>query len=365
MAFDDGSGTPRWETWSPADVGRWVSEMLELPQYAASIIANDVDGPTLLELTEETLENPLGIVSSLHRKKIVGHIKLLKIRALPSEDPPRNDSPTTPPAYAGFGGYPEQYGQASLPAAGRPPTMPSPARGAAAPPPQASPGPGRGRRRSPGVEHLVVSAQGATIQRSRSWNRMPNGTPRSASASSDRRLIERHSGSVSMKNLGDEASVYSRYTNPDGLSTCGLASYFGIDSPSFSRGGSFARSARNPKTFPGQQNSGPSPVSYHPNPGNANNNRVQSPRATIGRSPRDTTEYIVTQTQSPPALKYQTARDTTTHKSYTFGTSPRMDYSNMQQKTWLPNQATQRRTPGPADYRPMRVFDSTFCRSMR
>jgi hypothetical protein len=84
-----------------------------------------------------------------------------------------------------------------------------------------------------------------------------------------------------------------------------------------------------------------------------------SPRATIGRSPRNTAEYVAPASQVPGVGKYNpNGRDTTTlTKGHTFGSSPRMNYHGRQVRSWIPQRQG---TPGPADYRPHRGYDSTF-----
>merc|ERR1712232_34331 len=76
----------------------------------------------------------------------------------------------------------------------------------------------------------------------RSTGSIGNKTPRSASASSER--------SVDCSVPSFEASIYSDYLNPNQRITTGLVSNFGLDSPSFSRNGSFPRSGRK-QVFPG------------------------------------------------------------------------------------------------------------------
>merc|ERR1712100_639678 len=67
---------------------------------------------------------------------------------------------------------------------------------------------------------------------------------RSRSAGAERRLPSEHEYGSDRDNQWEEMSVYSCYTNPDFKITSGLGSYFGIDSPSYSRSGSFSRSSR-------------------------------------------------------------------------------------------------------------------------
>eukprot|EP00747_Dinoflagellata_sp_TGD_P022016 gnl/TRDRNA2_/TRDRNA2_128853_c0_seq1.p1 gnl/TRDRNA2_/TRDRNA2_128853_c0~~gnl/TRDRNA2_/TRDRNA2_128853_c0_seq1.p1 ORF type:complete len:380 (-),score=45.39 gnl/TRDRNA2_/TRDRNA2_128853_c0_seq1:152-1216(-) len=68
----------RWQQWTTGDVSYWISEVLRLPQYKETFELNEIDGPTLCELSEEMLEEDLLVGNTIHRKKIIGHIKLLK-----------------------------------------------------------------------------------------------------------------------------------------------------------------------------------------------------------------------------------------------------------------------------------------------
>jgi len=75
--------------WSSADVVTWVSEVLHLPQYAQTFEAQQIDGPTLLELPEDLLDTHLLVHNPIHRKKIVAHVKLLSIALAPPRCPPQ------------------------------------------------------------------------------------------------------------------------------------------------------------------------------------------------------------------------------------------------------------------------------------
>lgn len=294
---------------------------MDLPQYANAFAIHEVDGPTLLELTEETLENPLGIVEALKRKKILGHVKLLKIRNAPS---PTGDA-----------------------------------------------GPSRQRRRTPRsdaasgqstprqVNAGVVVRPGQAVQqlrRSRSAGpgSVGNKTPRSVSASSERSIPN----SMSMNSLGEQASIYSDYVNSNQMITGGLVSNFGVDSPSFSRTGSFPRSMRKAAVFPGVQPLNPGPDCYQEVSSDSINRMLRNqPRATIGRSPRNTAEYVAPHSASPGVGKYDTSgQRTKAFKGHLFDSTPRLNYSASQTNHWL----RPRYTPGPTDYRPHRGYDSTF-----
>jgi hypothetical protein len=57
--------------WSVADVGTWLSQKLELPQYTAAFKEASVDGPFLVTLGDAELKDDVGVASKLHRMKIV------------------------------------------------------------------------------------------------------------------------------------------------------------------------------------------------------------------------------------------------------------------------------------------------------
>lgn len=63
--------------WTVADVCGWL-ETLMLGQYKDSFADAAVDGPFLLELTEDDLLNTLGVEHALHRKKIIASILRLR-----------------------------------------------------------------------------------------------------------------------------------------------------------------------------------------------------------------------------------------------------------------------------------------------
>jgi hypothetical protein len=296
--------------WSPADVSHWVATALDLPQYADAFALHEVDGPTLLELTDETLQNPLGIVEPLKRKKILGHVKLLKIR----NDVPGEDVRVT------------QLSQNSR----RSPRSDS---GSAGTP----------RLRS-GGGRIVSAGQVQRVRRDRSVGSVGNKTPRSVSASSERSY---DCGVV-------ETSLYSDYTNPARRVTSGLTSNFGVDSPSFSRSGSFPQASGRKQVFPGVPvHQTPGPVHYRITRDTVDKVLTVSPKATIGRSPRNTLDYVSPPTPSPGVGKYDPPALGT--KGHTFGGSSRWASGN-QTKNWL----IPRSTPGPSDYRPTRTYDSTF-----
>lgn len=326
----------RWELWTAADVSRWVATVLELPQYADAFRQHEVDGPTLLELTEETLKDPLRVDDSLKRKKILGHINVLKIRGITEEEVPQPGRWTPPPSRA--------RKQAPRPASSEPRTPPrSAGAGAAAAAAATAAAAARGN----------LSALRARRQRT-GTSASSTRTPRSASTSSARSADG--SVGVSTRSLGEEGSLYSDYMNSNPKITAGLTSNFGLDSPSYSRLGSFSHSSSK-LVFPGTSSATnvPGPASYDVHGEVADKVRRSSPRAVMGRSPRNTTEFMIHNAFVPGVGKYQTSRNGSKGGN-AFSSTPRFKYSRQQTPTWL----TARGGPGPADYHPIRNYDSTF-----
>lgn len=70
-----------WTQWSETQVSSWVRGHLGLP-YGDIFVQNRIDGPTLLELTDQDLNDYLEIWNPLHRKKLLAHTKLLR-KSLP------------------------------------------------------------------------------------------------------------------------------------------------------------------------------------------------------------------------------------------------------------------------------------------
>eukprot|EP00747_Dinoflagellata_sp_TGD_P219459 gnl/TRDRNA2_/TRDRNA2_91577_c0_seq1.p1 gnl/TRDRNA2_/TRDRNA2_91577_c0~~gnl/TRDRNA2_/TRDRNA2_91577_c0_seq1.p1 ORF type:complete len:346 (-),score=32.53 gnl/TRDRNA2_/TRDRNA2_91577_c0_seq1:64-1026(-) len=305
----------QWDVWKPVDVSRWMSEVLELPQYAAAFLDNGVDGPTLSELTEETLEDPLCVTEVIHRKKIIGHIKLLKIRSS------WNIAGSALANHAVRSSWSCQED------------------------PQFAP--------------MHASAAGSQVKRARSTGAViERKAPRSASSTASTLESPR---SRSVKTLAEDmGSMYSCFTNPDTRSIAGLSSLFGLDSPSFSRrGGNFNRSPRSQDIWGVQGLS-----SVHSYQASDVDRLLRcSPRATIGRSPRRTDEYLIRSGSTPGVGKYNPdgPRGRERIKGGSFTQARRMHYDSSTVKTWL----SPAHSPGPAHYRPLHAFDSSFSRVVR
>merc|ERR1719310_251443 len=101
-----------------------------------------------------------------------------------------------------------------------------------------------------------------------------------------------------MRGLAEQfstSSLYSGYRNDNDMATAGLTSNFGIDSPSFSRTGSFPRSTRKAGVFPGVPDRQQYPASdcyQQISRETATSLLSKSPRATIGNSKRETAQYV-------------------------------------------------------------------------
>ncbi|CAE8600579.1 unnamed protein product, partial [Polarella glacialis] len=64
-----------WAAWSPNDVGDWVESLIGFGTGEV-FRQREVDGPTLMALTDRDLAEALGIADSLHRAKLIGHLRL-------------------------------------------------------------------------------------------------------------------------------------------------------------------------------------------------------------------------------------------------------------------------------------------------
>lgn len=350
---------------------------MQLP-YGEVFLQLKIDGPTLLELTDDDLQKHLGIGNPLHWKKLIGHIKLLRAQAGRGSSPqsvlapsssgsPRPQARTLQDLKADFGGF-------------------------GATPLSNSAG---SRQQSPlGLDEVNVAVTNPLDEDSEFRERRSNGIRRSYScddhrappsphgllradnnffrggpgASSSQRGMGNSLSTLSMATaMQDDHGIYSSYTNPDRASVVGLNSYFGIDSPSYSRRGSFQQAKRKALWAGCPGEGGPSALSYK-----VDRDRFlpSSPRATIGRSPRNTSEYVCSQTISPgngrpsgysagpgPG-KHAGSKPPSKVQGGTIGTAARWSYNGRNLGHWL----TPRKGPGPSDYHPNFTFDSTFKR---
>ena len=76
--------------WTVEDVAAWLTRIGLPAGVTATFEAKQVDGPTLLELSDEDLHQSLAVEDVIHRRKIKGHIEALKLRAAQAATPSRN-----------------------------------------------------------------------------------------------------------------------------------------------------------------------------------------------------------------------------------------------------------------------------------
>lgn len=322
-----------WLEWSPDDVGDWVDALLG-ESCGAPFRVHRVDGPTLLELSDEDLQSPLGVTSSLHRKKLLGHIRVFRLKRArmaqvsgrqrwgastsPGRGPAESElhhnevfglaaSPSMPGFYGGYPAAPDNGGM--------PPYMQA------------------GSRRP----HVKRSASYPERRRQYGGAFLSGRTPAEvSSASGDSSHREDEQGRLPL------SGRFSRYMNPSKPSTVGLTSSFGLDSPSYSLRGSWATAPSRPR----DENGVPGPCAYHVE--NLHGYKSAAPRATIGSSPRDTSEYLVNGSSSSLNAGKQLERADRRVKGGVIGRSSR----------WGSNSG--RNTPGPCSYCPRLAFLSTF-----
>eukprot|EP00928_Gymnodinium_smaydae_P026023 TRINITY_DN20547_c0_g1_i3.p2 TRINITY_DN20547_c0_g1~~TRINITY_DN20547_c0_g1_i3.p2 ORF type:complete len:453 (-),score=72.99 TRINITY_DN20547_c0_g1_i3:60-1418(-) len=324
-----------WVHWTPDEVGEWV-DILCGEGAGEPFRHNKIDGPTLPELSDDDLKNLLGVSNPLNRSKILGHARVLHLRRSGVAM-----QPTTP-----------VRGRATSPSAGAASHMPCGAASAGAVAsgaglaadgaPLGHPAPARRKAAGGGYPGGAASA---SLIGSLSSGSLASYLPARSSFSPTETL-----SSVDSRRADDERSGFSttnrfsRYTNPNKASTVGLTSYFGLDSPSYSLGGSFSRAPRRQETA----TSGPGPCSYnaqHPRTG------ASSPRPTIGNSPRNTTEHFISNhgVAGGGGNRYSW-KSPERVKGGVIGGAPR----------WQDLSPRRRASPGPATYRPKEAVLSTF-----
>lgn len=334
----DDDGEFAWMAWGPEDVGNWIENSLGVP-HGITFKEKQIDGPTLLELEDDDLRRELGVSDPIHRKKITGHIKVLRIRRLRlaqmSSKQQANHSTTN----------------------GRDTDRKRP---------QSARGPSLDEDSFKGgdTSGRSESARPARKSSGNSDRYMPPSPQAQA-----RTLSRDHSMASSIGNRSDEtcgSNRYSRYINPSQQSTRGLSSCFGLDSPSYSVRGSFpmaersgvgisfdekSRDRRNP-----HRDGGPGPATYAAetitsaerfSPGYPWSPRA--PKATIGNSSRDTSEFIIAPGTQPGSGKcYAMHKSMSKVKGGVIGSANRWHYNNG------------RPTPGPSSYQTRPHFLSTF-----
>lgn len=287
-----------WVVWSSDDVGDWIDLLLG-EGIGEPFRRNTVDGPTLLELTEDDLRVSLEMGNALHRQKILGHVRVFQMRRarLAQHAARRRLAESQRQAYAD-----QENGDS----------------------PDGSP------------LHYAPPSRKKQGQ-SQGYSTNSNGE-----ASVDSRAMV---DSPQLDSGFSTSTRFAQFTNPSRSSTTGLTSCFGLDSPSYSLRGSWNTAPRKAGDLKG----GPGPCSY-----NVISN-LESPAikgktacATIGNSPRHTSENFVnpnTTLGGGGQLLKSTSRPKV--KGGVIGTSTRWNHANG-------------RTPGPASYRPRANFLSTF-----
>lgn len=318
-----------WVVWSEADVGDWIDLLLG-ESLGESFRINKVDGPTLLELTDEDLQASLGIMNPLHRQKILGHVRVFQMRrARLAQHAARarrlSGSPNRPTSAQDVHTNGERIARSRD-------STPSHTGGYVenGNPMYFAPSSRKKPSRSCGPERLH-SSPSSVHGLSRSH------TEASSISGDSRRCDDERSGFSSVNR-------FSRYTNPSRISTQGLSSCFGLDSPSYSVRGSWSTAPSRPQSA----RLGPGPCTY--NVENMENLAVKttSPRPCIGTSTRDTSEHFVSGGATLGGGKYLSANAGKPKvKGGVIGSSSRWGRSN-------------RLTPGPASYNPRQTFLSTF-----
>lgn len=91
-----------WMGWSVQDVANWVESLLGAP-YSIRFLEKKIDGPTLLELSEDDLRTELGMEDSIHRKKILGHLRLFRTRRARYEQNSGSEAGSVPTGRASAG----------------------------------------------------------------------------------------------------------------------------------------------------------------------------------------------------------------------------------------------------------------------
>lgn len=85
-----------WTQWSPEDTANWVESLLG-PGAGQVFLEREVDGPTLMGLSDCDLREALSIADPIHRAKLLGHLSVLRNGQELSRGSRQG---------SGFGGYP-------------------------------------------------------------------------------------------------------------------------------------------------------------------------------------------------------------------------------------------------------------------
>lgn len=291
------AGELDWIKWSPSDVAKWVDDLLGI-QIGVQFRENQVDGPTLLELRDEDLRGLLGVQSALHRHKILLHTMIFR---------------------AGYDSILERERIAAR---------------------------GREQETQPaehvrcGDHSLALAVDASTLHGSEFSSAKVSGKlarslrdPCSASSQSSQDSFQVQEDRLRLS----RSSLNS--TSARGLiNSSSQDLHIGLDSPSYSRKGSWGTA---PRKFE-YDRPVPGPCSYPDQPILT----PASPRHAFGRTARDTCEHMV-KPGVASSVHRSGFRPASRVQGGTIGTASR----------W---QGAGRPTPGPATYRPRKGYLSTF-----
>mmetsp|Transcript_18918 Transcript_18918/g.52085 ORF Transcript_18918/g.52085 Transcript_18918/m.52085 type:complete len:381 (+) Transcript_18918:81-1223(+) len=302
-AASDDDHDLEWIDWSADDVGNWVDALCGDAQ-GAPFRQHKIDGPTLLELTENDLQTILGVANSLNRSKIMGHLRVFQIRRerLMQQVSRRRQQQQ----------FASQNGFASGLANGNVPGLPRPS-----------------SKRKGGTSSVgyPTSQNGSETFGTQSFGSIHSSESRPC-------LEERSEFST--------ANRFSRYMNPNKASTAGLTSMFGLDSPSYSLRGSFSTAPRRLE----RTSVSPGPCAYDVQADDLGRPGNISPRATMGTAPRPV--GALSEKSDGVLSEVCNSRPVSRVKGGVIGTAPRWS-----DQAW-------RCAPGPTTYRPRQAYLSTY-----
>ena len=114
------------KSWAPEAVAQWLAT-IEMSQYTANFLENDIDGGALLTLTATELKDDLEVAKLGHRKRILNNIEELRfaesaaiVDPPAASNPPRQDHQPPPPPPDTTGMLSDQVGAPQTPQASAP-----------------------------------------------------------------------------------------------------------------------------------------------------------------------------------------------------------------------------------------------------
>jgi hypothetical protein len=252
--------------WTVEDVAAWLTRIGLPAGVTATFEAKQVDGPTLLELSDEDLHQSLAVEDVIHRRKIKGHIEALKLRAAQAATPSRNAYARSTPRRADGLGQPRDF--------------------------------------TPRDDGLYLKRNGG------------GRSQRSFEGALDSAWADGSGG----------GSRYSQLLSRS-ATAANVDTSFGWDSPSYSIKGSFPRAPRVKRADPTFV---AGPATYSPSDTEHTHKRGRSPRACIGHSPRNTSEHFEKFNTAPGAGQYNpdhlTSRGNTRVRGGVIAASPRFKH---------------------------------------